>query len=122
MAAVVVAAGGARGARGGGPAGRVLLAAAGVAAAGVAVSLALPGSLLIVQLQPWRALWLVSFLPPAGFAPMAGGLWRRRGAARGGPAPVTAAWLAPGAGGAAPPPSAPAGGALAPPAAAGVSP
>ncbi|HZZ36079.1 MAG TPA: hypothetical protein VFE03_10165 [Caulobacteraceae bacterium] len=72
---------------------RLMLAAAGVAAAGTAVALIAPASLLIVQLQPWRALWLVSCLAAAGFAPMAVALWRRGGAARGALALIAAAWL-----------------------------
>src|SRR5437667_6692732 len=50
-------------------------------------------SVLIVQLQPWRALWLAAVLAAAGFAPAAVGLWTRGGAARAALALLVCAWL-----------------------------
>ncbi len=74
----------------------LLLAALGVAASGLAASWLFGdvlASTLIVQLQPWRALWLLAILGDVAFALAAIGLWRRGPDACIAFAPLALAWL-----------------------------
>jgi len=71
---------------------RLIVAAAAVAVAGVATA-ALAPSLLVVQVQPWRAAWLGSALAAGLFALCAAGLWRRGPAGRAAVAVLAAAWI-----------------------------
>src|SRR5439155_7390355 len=71
---------------------RLILAALIVAAAGTALAAAAP-SVLVVQLQPWRALWLVGVLAAALFPFCAAGLWTRGGATRLALALLALAWI-----------------------------
>ncbi len=63
-----------------------------VGALGVLVGAA-SSTLLIVQLQLWRAAWLASFLAAALFAACAAGLWRRGAASRATVVMLAAAWV-----------------------------
>lgn len=74
----------------------LLLANLGVAGLGLAASWVagdLHASTLIVQLQPWRALWLLATFGNAALALAAIALWRRGAEARLTLAPLALAWL-----------------------------
>lgn len=74
----------------------LLLATLGVSASGLAVSWLFGdvlASTLVVQLQPWRALWLLAVVGNASLALAAVGLWRRGPEASLGLAPLALAWL-----------------------------
>ena len=74
----------------------LLLATLGVAASGLAASWLfgdLHASTLIVQLQPWRALWLLAVLGNAALMLAAVALWRRGADACLVLAPLALAWL-----------------------------
>jgi hypothetical protein len=63
-----------------------------VGAAGLAVTTALPTQ-LVVQVQPWRALWIVAALAAAAVPGMAAGLWARGPGGRLALALIACAWL-----------------------------
>lgn len=62
----------------GSPLRRMLIGSALAGVVGVMASVLAP-TVLIVQLQVWRSLWLVSFFAAATFAPVAAELWKRGG-------------------------------------------
>jgi len=70
----------------------LFLSIAAVAVAGVAVSLA--PSVLLAQLQPWRAQWLLAAAAAASTPFLAEALWRRGAASRAAIAALALAWLA----------------------------
>ncbi|HEX3406380.1 MAG TPA: hypothetical protein VHS81_04005 [Caulobacteraceae bacterium] len=75
-----------------GPSRRLVIAAAGLGIAGLAVSLAWP-NLLVVQLQPWRTLWLTAVMATGALPIVGWALWRQGGAGRAALAALTLAWV-----------------------------
>lgn len=74
----------------------LFIAVAIVATGGMLVSLAFGdwlGSVLVVQVQPWRATWLLSVFAAAGLALCAMSLWRQGSAARVALAVLILAWI-----------------------------
>jgi hypothetical protein len=72
---------------------RLSVAAGAVALAGLLLAFTIP-SVLIVQAQPWRALWPVTVLTALAFVPCASGLWREGGCRRAALAMLIVAWAA----------------------------
>jgi len=71
---------------------RLVAVAALAAVAGVLTTVAAP-SLLVIQVQPWRAAWLGSLLAAGLFALCGAALWRRGPAARAALAMLATAWV-----------------------------
>jgi hypothetical protein len=75
-----------------GPSRRLAIAAAGLGLAGLALALAWP-NLLVVQLQPWRTLWLAAALATGSLPLLGAALWRQGGAGRSVLAALALAWV-----------------------------
>lgn len=75
-----------------GPARRLAIAAAALGLAGLAVALVWP-NLLVVQLQPWRTLWLAAVVATGSLPLVGAALWKQGGAGRAALAALLLAWL-----------------------------
>ncbi|HEX5379994.1 MAG TPA: hypothetical protein VFW47_15565 [Phenylobacterium sp.] len=72
---------------------RALIVATSLTCAAAILATAIVPTLLVIQLQLWRAQWLTSFLGAAMFAAAVAPLWRRDGAGRAAVLMLACAWI-----------------------------